>query len=531
MIEEDMTDELIPKVLTHVDKEEIVNGTYTIPDYIQIIGNHAFKNQNKLEKIIISDSVTEIGKYAFEDCQNLREVIMSKNIKKIDENAFENCYSLRYLVIPNSIEQIVEDAFYHCENLNLTIKTSLFKLCFLYYATNAGFNSFEVWWKFKTLTIYNTTFSEKDKINKENLDSIRKRELTQILTDMLIKQKIPFRNLYKDFPDAESFIDSIVTKFDDMDETYDYHKDLQNYIDDYLSKHSIVQKVFEMPTIFGNKTREQIYNFIATYTPENIVNPNLDSIMQFSKLLEDYPTYISGEFLKALSTKTKFNKEIKQIIKYLNNMSKMINYQSILNGFFFRKENENNNKLSLNIENLNKVILFANKELEKLTSEIELFEFLKEIITIYIIKRKEQIKKLNEAVVEYQDNEDLIIDSSNCLTYNATINSEIAKLNKSIELITGQYQNISTLLSLDIVNRNELTSLLKDVLPNLITQIVGSDSIQQKKEIINDIKTIKDILNSMIIGQKRPTIASDDKRIELKLQVDQMIGEQKANKL
>ena len=89
MIEEDMTDELIPKVLTHVDKEEIVNGTYTIPDYIQIIGNHAFKNQNKLEKIIISDSVTEIGKYAFEDCQNLREVIMSKNIKKIGENAFE----------------------------------------------------------------------------------------------------------------------------------------------------------------------------------------------------------------------------------------------------------------------------------------------------------------------------------------------------------------------------------------------------------------------------------------------------------
>lgn len=516
------------KVLKKVERSEIINGTYVIPSNIEIIGDYAFGDLDELEKIVIHDNVREIGNNAFSECQNLREVIMSKNIKKIGCDAFAYCYSLRNLVIPKSIKYIGNDVCYACENLNLILKTSLFKFLknnYGFYFNVGGFK------KLKTITIYDRIFTEEGNIYDDTFKPIRKRELTQILINMLTKQGIPFRNLYKDFPDSEGFIDSIVTKFDNMDDNYDYHTDLQNYINDYLSKNSIVVKVFKEPTIFEGQTRNQIYDFVNNYVPSEVNFKDINEVMSYSKTLEDYPTYISGEFLNALSKKINFNPEVKQIIKFLNNISKSVNGKNILKRLFFKKS-ETSGELSLDTQALNNMNSFIKDKLDDLSSEIELFEFLKKIIRLYTEKRNEQVSILNSQTNEIDINTEPkndyeeVFNSSDNLASNTSVNSEIDKLNISIVSMVEQYKKVNILLSYDIVIYNKLTSLLKDVIPNLIANVALDNGISQRKDILEDIETIKNVFNDMILGENKQKISSNSEILELKLQVDEMIEEE-----
>lgn len=58
-------------VLFDKDKKTLIcfpcgrTGTYTVPEYVQTIGEDAFDGCDRLEELIIPDSVTEIGRFAF----------------------------------------------------------------------------------------------------------------------------------------------------------------------------------------------------------------------------------------------------------------------------------------------------------------------------------------------------------------------------------------------------------------------------------------------------------------------------------
>lgn len=512
-------------VLDNVREDQIIDGTFTIPDNIKEIGRAAFHGLKKLEKVIIPDSVEKICNSAFYDCQNLSEVIMSKNIKRIGSLAFGRCYSLRFLTIPSSLEIISDWAFPNCENLNLILETSLFTALD---CINKGKRS-SLKRLNKTIKIFDEFIDTYD-INSGILKPIRQRELKFRLETILREKGINIKAFYSANKDIDDFIDSVINKIDLMD-TYNYRDDLQKYIDDYLSKNSIVVKTFKAPSIFERQTKTQIYDFINEYNPENIDSKDIYVLRNYSKSLEDYPTYISGQFLQVLIKKKSFNSEIKQITKFLNNISKSVNRNSILKKIFFKKENENSNELSLDIEMLNKICHFIQNELNELETEIELFNFLKQIISLYIDKREKQVNILNKSlgeveIIEPENNNKKIMNSSDNNTYDVTINSEVNKLNQSIEFSLVQYQDINNLLSFNIAVSDELTGLLKDVLPNLIAHVASCDGISQRKEILEDITTIKNTLNSMILGDNKLKVSENNLVIELKENVDEIMQRQ-----
>lgn len=87
--------------ITSIDVENAPT-TFEIPSHIDgypvtTIGDQAFFNFTRLEKVIMPDTITTIGNEAFRGCTNLREIIPSENINFIGENAFINTYYVDHM--------------------------------------------------------------------------------------------------------------------------------------------------------------------------------------------------------------------------------------------------------------------------------------------------------------------------------------------------------------------------------------------------------------------------------------------------
>jgi hypothetical protein len=89
--------------------------TINIPSYISTIGNSAFLNCTKLEKINLQD-VVSIGTSVFQGCVNLSSVILPKLIKKIPANFFYGS-GLKRITLSNNITSIDTSAFQDCTRL------------------------------------------------------------------------------------------------------------------------------------------------------------------------------------------------------------------------------------------------------------------------------------------------------------------------------------------------------------------------------------------------------------------------------
>lgn len=95
---------------------------------LKTIGEGAFYN-TKLEKIVIPNSVERIeSKYSnysyvstFGSCENLKSIILSEKLKTIESATFDGCKALEEIVIPNSVTVIKDRAFIDCLNLRKVI--------------------------------------------------------------------------------------------------------------------------------------------------------------------------------------------------------------------------------------------------------------------------------------------------------------------------------------------------------------------------------------------------------------------------
>ena len=118
----------------------------TIPYGVKIIGENAFKENQKIKKVNFPDTVTEIDQYVFYNCVSLAEVNNTENITKIGCYSFFNCSklekininnvikigngvfweckSLKRLRISNNTESIGNYAFYGCENLTISVNNA-----------------------------------------------------------------------------------------------------------------------------------------------------------------------------------------------------------------------------------------------------------------------------------------------------------------------------------------------------------------------------------------------------------------------
>lgn len=78
--------------------------SYTIPDSVAVINNHAFYNCTALTTIAIPDGVTTIGGYAFRYCNNLTTAILPDSVTKIGTGVFyDTSYFMRSLNWDNGV--------------------------------------------------------------------------------------------------------------------------------------------------------------------------------------------------------------------------------------------------------------------------------------------------------------------------------------------------------------------------------------------------------------------------------------------
>lgn len=107
--------EIVDFYLNKVTEEDIVDGTFEIPNGVSIIGKSAFE-YTSLEKIIIPNGVKVIEDYAFCNCTKLKSVILLKGIITIGRYAFAHS-DIDKAIIPNGVQIIDDNAFYSCQNL------------------------------------------------------------------------------------------------------------------------------------------------------------------------------------------------------------------------------------------------------------------------------------------------------------------------------------------------------------------------------------------------------------------------------
>ncbi len=91
--------------------------TVSIPDTVEIIGQSAFDENDKIERVVIPGSVKVIEPYAFWGCDNLTTVVLGSGLEEVSDYAFTNCKGLTQMNIPKTIQRIGIQAFADCINM------------------------------------------------------------------------------------------------------------------------------------------------------------------------------------------------------------------------------------------------------------------------------------------------------------------------------------------------------------------------------------------------------------------------------
>lgn len=89
----------------------------TIPDTVEVVGESAFENNQKVQFVVIPESVKRLDAYVFWGCNNLEEVVLGKGLTAVDEYSFAGCTGLKQITIPENIQSIDAQAFAGCVNL------------------------------------------------------------------------------------------------------------------------------------------------------------------------------------------------------------------------------------------------------------------------------------------------------------------------------------------------------------------------------------------------------------------------------
>jgi len=98
----------------------------TMPSDVTAVGESAFKNCEKLERINLGDKVDMIRKEAFRGCKSLLELHLPDNIRFVGESAFRDCISLKTLTVENEDIEMGERAFENCASLEeVSLKSNM----------------------------------------------------------------------------------------------------------------------------------------------------------------------------------------------------------------------------------------------------------------------------------------------------------------------------------------------------------------------------------------------------------------------
>ena len=91
-------------------------ATYKISN-IGLIGESAFANCTKLQKVRLGSQVGDINQKAFYNCELLDSLILPNTVTALGDNVFYNCKNLAYIQLSNSLSTIGNAAFDYCNSL------------------------------------------------------------------------------------------------------------------------------------------------------------------------------------------------------------------------------------------------------------------------------------------------------------------------------------------------------------------------------------------------------------------------------
>ncbi len=95
-------------------KLEILDYIYGLP--VEKIENDMFKNNTKIERVVLPENLKEIGDRAFYNATSLKEIFIPKSVEKIGDKAFYGCDKLNRVIIRkgSAITSIADNAFVNC---------------------------------------------------------------------------------------------------------------------------------------------------------------------------------------------------------------------------------------------------------------------------------------------------------------------------------------------------------------------------------------------------------------------------------
>lgn len=112
------------KIIAYIPKES--EKSFTLPEGISVICEHAFAYCKNLTQITLPESLTAIEDSAFWSCDKIKELTIPGGVKTIGFWAFYWCYNMRTLKINEGVEIIDDSAFRYCKNLvSVTLPRSI----------------------------------------------------------------------------------------------------------------------------------------------------------------------------------------------------------------------------------------------------------------------------------------------------------------------------------------------------------------------------------------------------------------------
>ncbi len=101
----------------------------TVPEKIDglpvtVIGPDAFKNNAKLEKVMLGSNVVKVAGNAFRGCTTLTEVVFNDKVEELGSGCFAGCTSLSSFYVPDTVTNLGGEMFYGCTGLTRVILPS-----------------------------------------------------------------------------------------------------------------------------------------------------------------------------------------------------------------------------------------------------------------------------------------------------------------------------------------------------------------------------------------------------------------------
>ena len=112
----------LPELLTGIEPRAFENCSalleIEIPDGVKVIKNSAFRHCKSLKNISFSKGLSDIEPFAFYGCSKLERVELPASLSSIGSNAFQSCTSLETVTIPEGISRIEDWSFADCSSLS-----------------------------------------------------------------------------------------------------------------------------------------------------------------------------------------------------------------------------------------------------------------------------------------------------------------------------------------------------------------------------------------------------------------------------